>query len=140
MKTHKGKDHTERSQSTEPEPQVEQDRGGADLQARVLLTPSQWPPLRLTLEDCLLLIGEQRSALDRLESSLIDAAREPAPTQEQPLLDAKQTGAFLHIPTCRVYELARQGKIPAVRIGAKCVRFRPAALQEWVVRLEKKEF
>src|SRR5213594_73324 len=106
-----------------------------EARAKVSLAASPASPSRPTLEDCLRSISEQRAALDWLQDLLIESAREPVPPQEAPLLDAEKAGRFLGIPTSRVYELARQGKIPTVRIGPKCVRFRPAALHDWIVGL-----
>jgi excisionase family DNA binding protein len=47
------------------------------------------------------------------------------------LLTAKETSSILRITTQRLYEMAREGLIPSVRIGG-CVRFEQAQLQAWV--------
>ena len=45
-------------------------------------------------------------------------------------LTAKEVSMLLQIPLARVYELARQNLIPAVRMGRQ-VRFDETALREW---------
>ncbi len=47
------------------------------------------------------------------------------------LLTAKQTAELLQVSTTRVYELARVGLIPYVRIGRQ-VRFDEQALLIWI--------
>lgn len=54
-------------------------------------------------------------------------------TEDFLLLTAKQTAALLQVSLPRVYELARIGLIPCVRIGRQ-VRFDEAELREWVAR------
>jgi len=49
------------------------------------------------------------------------------------LLTAKQTADVLQVTLPRVYELAREGVVPAVRLGRQ-VRFDEAALQQWIER------
>jgi len=49
------------------------------------------------------------------------------------LLTAKQTADVLQVALPRVYELAREGVVPAVRLGRQ-VRFDEAALQQWIAR------
>lgn len=49
------------------------------------------------------------------------------------LLTAKETAKVLQVTLPRVYELARAGLIPCVRMGRQ-VRFDEAALREWVTR------
>jgi excisionase family DNA binding protein len=52
------------------------------------------------------------------------------PAENGDLLDMAQVAKKLNIPKCRAYELARQGKIPIVRIG-KYIRMSPADLSEY---------
>ena len=47
------------------------------------------------------------------------------------LLTAKQTAEVLQVALPRVYELAREGTIPAVHLGRQ-IRFDEAKLHEWV--------
>lgn len=49
------------------------------------------------------------------------------------LLTAKQTAELLQVTLSRVYELARIGLIPCVRMGRQ-IRFDEAALREWVAQ------
>lgn len=48
------------------------------------------------------------------------------------LLKAEDVAELLSLPRLRVYELARQGKLPCVRIGDRQIRFAKAALCEWI--------
>ncbi len=50
---------------------------------------------------------------------------------------ADEIAQILRIPKGRVYELARQGKLPAVRIGRQ-VRFREDAVEAWLSGLEER--
>jgi excisionase family DNA binding protein len=49
------------------------------------------------------------------------------------LLTAKQTAELLQVALPRVYELARAGLIPCVRMGRQ-IRFNEDALREWAAR------
>lgn len=48
------------------------------------------------------------------------------------LLTAKEVSTVLQVTPARVYELARERAIPAIRIGERQLRFDGAALREWV--------
>jgi excisionase family DNA binding protein len=48
-----------------------------------------------------------------------------------PLLNVEQIGERLQLPKSAVYELIRQGKLPAVRIG-KHVRIEAGRLEQWI--------
>ncbi len=50
---------------------------------------------------------------------------------------ADEIAQILRVPKGRVYELARQGKLPAVRIGRQ-VRFREDAVEAWLSGLEER--
>jgi excisionase family DNA binding protein len=52
------------------------------------------------------------------------------------LLTMRQVAARLNVPKSRAYELARQGKLPAVRIG-KYVRISSEALTAYQSKLPK---
>jgi excisionase family DNA binding protein len=52
------------------------------------------------------------------------------------LLTMRQVAERLSVPESRAYELARQGKLPAVRIG-KYVRVSAEALAEYQAKLPK---
>jgi excisionase family DNA binding protein len=47
------------------------------------------------------------------------------------LLTAQETSALLRVSCQRVYEMARQGLLPAVRVG-RCVRFDEVRLRSWL--------
>jgi excisionase family DNA binding protein len=57
-----------------------------------------------------------------------DCSRSPA---EAPLLTATEVATYLRVPTSYVYDLARRGKIPCLRVGSKYVRFKRADIIEW---------
>ncbi len=61
----------------------------------------------------------------------------PQPTQEpERLLTVPQVAELLGVhPSC-VYEVARSGKLPTVRVG-KYVRIAPSALREWLAQHKK---
>jgi excisionase family DNA binding protein len=48
---------------------------------------------------------------------------------------ADEIAQMLRVPKGRVYELARQGKLPAIRIG-RLVRFREETVAAWLAELE----
>src|SRR5262249_42642324 len=49
------------------------------------------------------------------------------------LWTAAELAMRLHIGPARLYELVRQGLVPAVRLGRQ-VRFDPAAVEAWIAR------
>jgi len=51
------------------------------------------------------------------------------------LLKADEVAEVLQVPKPRVYELARQQVLPAVRIGRQ-IRFRQEAIEMWLAALE----
>lgn len=51
------------------------------------------------------------------------------------LLKANEVAEALQVPKPRVYELARQQLLPAVRIGRQ-IRFRPEAIETWLASRE----
>jgi excisionase family DNA binding protein len=69
-------------------------------------------------------IGTQGRSPDRL----------PQDSEDAQLFDTAEVAKQLNIPECRVYELARQGKIGAVKIG-KYVRIPRKALMTYVASL-----
>jgi excisionase family DNA binding protein len=48
------------------------------------------------------------------------------------LLTAKDVSEGLRVPLARVYELARTGVLPVVRLGDRQIRFDEDALREWI--------
>lgn len=51
------------------------------------------------------------------------------------LLDADDIAALLGVPKTWVYEAARTGRIPTVKLG-RYYRFRPEAINAWIRELE----
>lgn len=47
------------------------------------------------------------------------------------LLTAREVADALNVSEARVYELAREGLLPTVRLGRQ-VRFHPKAVAEWI--------
>jgi excisionase family DNA binding protein len=66
------------------------------------------------------------------------ASPSPTPPEDyrlaEPLLDANEAAALLHVPRSTVYELVRSRGLPHVRIGARGLRFTRAGLETWVER------
>ena len=52
------------------------------------------------------------------------------------LLHAKQVAALLGVQLCTVYELARNGTLPSVRVGSRIVRFRRSSIEQWLAARE----
>jgi excisionase family DNA binding protein len=51
----------------------------------------------------------------------------------EPLMDAAAVAEWLGVPRLRVYELARTGALPCVRLG-RTIRIEPARVREWIDR------
>ncbi len=49
----------------------------------------------------------------------------------KPLINAAAVAALLGVSTWRIYELARAGLLPSVRLG-RTLRFDPDALRAWI--------
>jgi excisionase family DNA binding protein len=98
----------------------------SDLEQAVAETPiSQIPVLigllaQLQAKAQLKMLSEQKGVSDRGAG----------------LLTMRETAARLNVPESRAYELARQGKLSAVRIG-KYVRVSAEALAEYQAKLPK---
>jgi excisionase family DNA binding protein len=63
------------------------------------------------------------------EAALKPFGATPAPTQPEPLLDAGELAQALNLPKSCVYERARRGDFPSVRVG-KHLRFRRSEVLE----------
>jgi len=50
------------------------------------------------------------------------------------LIQAKRASEVLSVSLARLYELARSGSIPVVRLGPRQIRFDEDALTEWARR------
>jgi excisionase family DNA binding protein len=48
------------------------------------------------------------------------------------LLDVTEVAEFLGLAVGTVYHLLSQKRLPCVRISARCVRFDPRQIEEWV--------
>ena len=52
------------------------------------------------------------------------------------LLSAKQVASILKVQLCTVYELARSGALPSIRVGSRIVRFRSSSIANWLAQRE----
>jgi excisionase family DNA binding protein len=51
---------------------------------------------------------------------------------EDPLMDVKQVAELLGLAPGSVYQLISQGRLPVVRLSARCVRFRRCDIDRWI--------
>ena len=54
----------------------------------------------------------------------------------EPLLHAKQVATILKLQLCTVYELARNGTLPSIRVGSRILRFRLSSIEQWLTTRE----
>src|SRR5215510_280784 len=73
------------------------------------------------------LVALQGLVLTRVLTSEAAAATPPEPAR---LLTVPEAAERLAIPSSFLYELIRQGRVPAQRIGPKYVRLHPATVEE----------
>jgi excisionase family DNA binding protein len=50
------------------------------------------------------------------------------------MLTAKDVASLLKLPLARVYELTREHTLPAIRLGARQLRYDSRALNDWIKR------
>ena len=55
----------------------------------------------------------------------------------KPLLSIKEAAELLAIGHRKAWELANRGDLPSIRIGSRCVRFRPEDVERFVERNKK---
>ncbi len=55
---------------------------------------------------------------------------------DKDILEAKEVAAYLHLHLFTVHKLAREGKLPAFKIGNDW-RFKRSSLEEWIGSKEK---
>lgn len=97
----------------------------------------------LPSEEIPALLGDLRRieavAEGRMISTLAQmSGRAEAQTTEDRLLTIPEVAALVAVPTARVYEMIRQGQIPAVRVGEKSLRIPRAALRDWIGQHQEK--
>jgi len=56
------------------------------------------------------------------------------------LLNVHQVAEILGLQVSTVYHLASQGRLPCVRLSARCLRFEEAAIDELIEALAKKDY
>ena len=54
---------------------------------------------------------------------------------EEKIMEAKEVAAYLHLHLFTVHKFAREGRIPAFKIGNDW-RFRKSSLEEWIKKEE----
>lgn len=47
-------------------------------------------------------------------------------------MNIKETEIYLAVPKGTLYHWVRQGKIPVIRLGGRCLRFDLGILEKWV--------
>jgi excisionase family DNA binding protein len=87
-------------------------------------------------EDLPALLAELERLRGELWGRLVAASQAPAPDDAVALLDVEQARQFLNVPRSYVYDLARQHKLPHVKVG-KYLRFRLRELRMWLDGLDK---
>ncbi len=55
---------------------------------------------------------------------------------EKDILEAKEVAAYLHLHLFTVHKLAREGRLPAFKIGNDW-RFRRSSLEKWIKSQER---
>jgi excisionase family DNA binding protein len=60
------------------------------------------------------------------------------PSEDDRLLTVAEAARYLNLSVGGLYHLISQRRIPVVRISSRCVRFRRAALQEWIESLSQR--
>ena len=48
------------------------------------------------------------------------------------LLDAKQVGELIGVPASTIYQWTREGRMPVLRLGPRCLRWTRKMVEEWV--------
>jgi PTS system nitrogen regulatory IIA component len=62
----------------------------------------------------------------------------PSSPAIEPLIDANEAAELLGIHPVTLCEMARQGRIPAIKIG-RVWRFRPSSLNRWLSEREQRQ-
>jgi excisionase family DNA binding protein len=88
------------------------------------------------LENCAALIGDLEKIKAIAWGKIMGRPSANQNSQSNDLLTMAEVATRLSIPESKAYELARQGKLPAVRIG-KYVRMSVQALLEYQTQLPK---
>ena len=78
-------------------------------------------------QDLPALLAELEHLRADLWARLMSVSQAPPPAGDTPLLNVDEASAVLNIPKSYVYDLARQGKIPSIKVG-KYLRFQRRAL------------
>jgi excisionase family DNA binding protein len=53
------------------------------------------------------------------------------------LVDIRELSELTGIAVDTLYHWASQGRIPCIRLGARCLRFSPPAIREWLANLNE---
>lgn len=93
--------------------------------SRILCWLEEAPPGTLLAADQL---------AQQMRSLPIVSHPDPVPEKDDQLLTADEVSELLNVGRQRVYQMARDGQIPSVRIGANTIRFRRDAVEVWLNR------
>lgn len=109
---------------------------GQDMTCAALIASLEDAVARVEVTECPGLLGDLERLKAILWSRMVTVSC--SPTSRQPRTDAMlltlpQVAKRLAISKGRAYELARQGKLPTVKVG-KYVRVEPAALDTWIAQ------
>jgi len=55
----------------------------------------------------------------------------------QKLWNVKEVAEYLNLACGSIYQLLSQKRLPCVRLSARCVRFDPRQIEEWVAQRSK---
>jgi len=58
---------------------------------------------------------------------------------DEALWNAEELAKYLKMAKGSIYHLVSQGRIPTVRLSARCIRFRPSEIAAWVESITQKE-
>lgn len=76
-------------------------------------------------------LAERLRSLPTVRSIAVAAVDHPAKELE-PLVKADYVAEWLSCDRQRVYRMARDGRLPAVRIGGNTIRFRRSDVERWL--------
>lgn len=55
------------------------------------------------------------------------------------LLNVREVSAMTGLSVGTLYHFVSQHRIPVVRLSARCIRFKPADLEEWIASLTEQK-
>ncbi len=70
---------------------------------------------------------------------VVTRSETPGDRLQEELLTPQKVAEILKIKPARVYEAVRDGRLPAVRITSKLIRFRPEDVERFIQQCVKSE-